>query len=103
MTPVDVAPDIVRQRSIKSEYEIGLLRESAALGDAVCARLPDLLQEGLTEAEFAGRVEAQARALGHEGVIRMRGFNQELFYGQLLAVPAARCPRSWTRRSAAAA
>jgi Xaa-Pro aminopeptidase len=38
----------------------------------------------MTEAEFAGRVEAQARRLGHEGVIRMRGFNQEMFYGQLL-------------------
>jgi Xaa-Pro aminopeptidase len=84
ITPVDVSPDIVQQRSIKSEHEIGLLRESAALGDAICARLPDLLEEGLSEAEFAGRVEAQARALGHEGIIRMRGFNQEMFYGQLL-------------------
>jgi Xaa-Pro dipeptidase len=92
VTPVDVAPDIVRQRSIKSEYEIGLLRESAALADAVCARLPDLLREGLTEAEFAGRVEAQARALGHEGIIRMRGFNQEMFYGQLLGGPSGAVP-----------
>ena len=25
-----------------------------------------------------------ARSLGHQGVIRMRGFNQEMFYGQLL-------------------
>jgi Xaa-Pro aminopeptidase len=39
----------------------------------------------MTEAAFAGRVEAEARRLGHEGVIRMRGFNQEMFYGQLLS------------------
>ena len=88
ITPVDVSPDIVRQRSIKSEYEIGLLRESAAIADALCERLPDLLEEGLTEAEFAGKIEAQARALGHEGIIRMRGFNQEMFYGQLLVGPS---------------
>ena len=30
-------------------------------------------------------MEAEARRLGHEGFIRMRGFNQEMFYGQLLA------------------
>ena len=46
--------------------------------------IPGLLEEGLTEVEFAGRVEAEARRLGHEGYIRMRGFNQEMFYGQLL-------------------
>jgi len=85
--PVDVSPDIVGQRAIKSEYEIGLLRQSAAIADAVCERLPELLREGLTEAEFAGKVEAEARALGHEGIIRMRGFNQEMFYGQLLVGP----------------
>jgi Xaa-Pro dipeptidase len=86
--PVDVSPDILRQRAIKSEWEIGLLRQSAAIADGVCDRLPDLLREGLTEAEFAGRVEAEARTLGHEGIIRMRGFNQEMFYGQLLVGPS---------------
>jgi Xaa-Pro aminopeptidase len=88
MLPVDVSSDVVRQRAVKSEWEIGLLRTSAAIADGVCERLPDLLREGLTEAEFAGRVEAEARALGHEGLIRMRGFNQEMFYGQLLVGPS---------------
>jgi Xaa-Pro dipeptidase len=86
--PVDISPDVVGQRSIKSEYEIGLLRQSGAIADGVCERLPELLREGLTEAEFAGKVEAEARALGHEGIIRMRGFNQEMFYGQLLVGPS---------------
>jgi Xaa-Pro dipeptidase len=71
-------------RAIKSAYEIELVRAAAAMADAVCERVPFLLREGLTEAEFAGKVEAEARALGHEGIIRMRGFNQEMFYGQLL-------------------
>jgi Xaa-Pro dipeptidase len=80
----DVGRDIVRQRAVKSSWEIGRIRESAAIADQVCELIPGILREGLTEAEFAGMVEAEARRLGHEGFIRMRGFNQEMFYGQLL-------------------
>ena len=74
----------MRQRAVKSAWEVERIRAAAAVADEVCARVPGILREGLTEAEFAGRVEAEARRLGHEGVIRMRGFNQEMFYGQLL-------------------
>ncbi|MBM3147351.1 MAG: aminopeptidase P family protein [Actinobacteria bacterium] len=81
----DVSPAILRRRAVKSAYEVSLIRAAAALTDAVFARLPGLLEEGLTEVAFAGRCEALARELGHEGVIRMRGFNQEMFYGQLVS------------------
>jgi Xaa-Pro dipeptidase len=81
---VDVSPLIVRQRSVKSQWEVERIRAAGAVTIAVGERLPGLLEEGMTEAEFAGRLEAVARSLGHQGVIRMRGFNQEMFYGQLL-------------------
>jgi len=81
----DVSPAILRRRAVKSAHEVDLIRAAAALTDAVFTRLPELLEEGLTEAAFAGRFEALARELGHEGVIRMRGFNQEMFYGQLVS------------------
>lgn len=80
----DIGPSIVRRRAVKSPWEIERVRAAAAIADEVCALIPGILCEGLTEAEFAGRVEAEARRLGHEGYIRMRGFNQEMFYGQLL-------------------
>ncbi len=80
----DVGRDIVHQRAVKSPWEIARIRASGAVADAVCALIPGILREGLTEVEFAGKVEAEARRLGHEGYIRMRGFNQEMFYGQLL-------------------
>ncbi len=83
--PVDVAPAIREQRAVKSAHEVQLVRAAAAITDAVCERLPELLHEGVTEAEFAGSFEAVARSLGHEGVIRMRGFNEEMFYGQLVS------------------
>ena len=81
----DVGRDIVRLRAIKSSWEVERIRAAAAIADEVCELVPDILREGQTEAEFAGKVEAEARRLGHEGIIRMRGFNQEMFYGQLLS------------------
>ena len=81
----DVGRSIVRRRAVKSAWEVERIRTAAAVADEVGRRIPDLLEEGLTEVEFAGRVEAEARRLGHEGYIRMRGFNQEMFYGQLLS------------------
>ena len=80
----DVGRDIVRQRAVKSPWEVERIRAAAAVTIGVYELIPGILREGITEAEFAGRVEAEARRLGHEGFIRMRGFNQEMFYGQLL-------------------
>ena len=80
----DVGRAVVRQRAVKSAWEVERIRAAAAVADEVSRLVPGLLEEGLTEVEFAGRVEAEARRLGHEGFIRMRGFNQEMFYGQLL-------------------
>jgi len=81
----DVGGLLVRQRAVKSPWEVERVRTAAALADEVFTRIPTLLHEDLTEAAFAGRVEAEARALGHQGVIRMRAFNGEMFYGQLLS------------------
>jgi len=81
----DIGRDIVRQRAVKSPWEVERIRAAAAIADEVCGLIPGILHEGQTEAEFAGKVEAEARRLGHEGIIRMRGFNQEMFYGQLLS------------------
>jgi len=39
----------------------------------------------MTEIELAAELEAFARARGHQGAIRMRGFNQELFFSHTMA------------------
>ena len=36
--------------------------------------------------------EARARALGHQGVVRMRAFNSAMFYGQLLSGTSGAVP-----------
>ena len=88
----DIGRDIVRQRAIKSAWEVTRIRAAAALAVAVCELIPGILREGLTEAAFAGLVEAEARRLGHEGIIRMRAFNQEMFYGQILSGVSGTAP-----------
>ncbi len=89
---VDISTDIRLLRAVKSPYEIELMREAATYSDRVAACVPDLLREGMTEIELAGRVEAEARRLGHQGIVRMRLWGSELFYGHLLSGPSGAVP-----------
>ena len=88
----DISMGIRMLRSIKSDYERSLIREAAALSDQVAELVPGLIRPGITEIELAGLIEAQARRLGHQGVIRMRLWGAEMFYGHLMAGPAAAVP-----------
>jgi Xaa-Pro aminopeptidase len=89
---VDVSHSIRLVRSIKSPYEIDLMHRAAGLSDQVAERIPGLLREGMTELELAGLVEAEARRLGHQGIVRMRLWGSEMFYGHLMAGPSGAVP-----------
>ena len=89
---VDISPDIRTIRAIKSKYELSVIAEAARLSDALAAHVKHILQPGMTELELAGLVEAHARKLGHQGIIRMRLFGGELFYGHLLCGASAAVP-----------
>jgi Xaa-Pro aminopeptidase len=88
----DISIPIRMIRAVKSDYELDLIRQAAAFSDQVAAAMPNLLQEGMTEVELAGRVEAEARRLGHQGIVRMRLWGAELFYGHLMAGASAAVP-----------
>jgi len=88
----DISPAIRSVRAVKSAYEVGLIAEAAQLSDQVAAGMEEFLAEGVTEIELAGLVEARARKLGHQGIIRMRLWGSELFYGHLMAGPSAAVP-----------
>jgi Xaa-Pro dipeptidase len=89
---VDIATPIRMIRAIKSPYEVELIRQASRFADQVAERVPDLVRSGMTEIELAGKVEAEARRLGHQGIIRMRLWGSEMFYGHLMAGPAAAEP-----------
>jgi Xaa-Pro aminopeptidase len=89
---VDVSPTIRELRVVKSSYEISLMRAAAQRSDQVAAYVAEVIQFGQTELELAGQVEAFARKLGHQGIVRMRMWGSELFYGHLLAGASGAVP-----------
>ncbi len=88
----DVSVPIRLIRAVKSEHEIELIKKASQFADRVAAEVPNILREGLTEIEFAGLVEAYARKLGHQGIVRMRLWGSELFYGHIMSGPSAAVP-----------
>jgi Xaa-Pro dipeptidase len=89
---VDISHQIRLVRAVKSPYEVDILRRAARLADVVTGSMTDFLREGISEVELAGQVEAVARRLGHQGIVRMRLWNNELFYGHLMAGDDAAVP-----------
>ncbi|MGB5746179.1 MAG: Xaa-Pro peptidase family protein [Desulfobacterales bacterium] len=89
---VDISQPIRMIRAVKSAYEINIMRRAAELSDQVAEHVPSILHEGMTELELAGKVEAEARRLGHQGVVRMRLWGGEMFYGHLMSGPTGAVP-----------
>jgi Xaa-Pro dipeptidase len=74
-------------RKIKSPFEINLMRKAGEIGERVYTEARNFLREGMTEIEFGGLMEATAKALGHEGLIRVRSFNYEAYSWHVLSGP----------------
>lgn len=81
---IDISEKIRQIRAVKSNYEIGQMEEAAKISTAVFNHARNIIREGLTEVELAGNLEFHARTLGHQGAVRVRSFNQELYYGHIL-------------------
>jgi Xaa-Pro dipeptidase len=89
---VDISAAVRRIRAIKSPYELERLRAAARLSQTILVAATEALREGMTELELSASIESAARRGGHEGVVRLRGWNQETYYGQIAAGPAAAVP-----------
>ena len=81
----DVSPLIRQQRMVKSPYEIEQLRLAAAIMDRAHEQVPELLQPGISELELSAALEYRLRLLGHQGLVRVRNWDLELFYGHVLS------------------
>lgn len=86
---IDIWPSIQSVRAVKSDYELGLMKEVAGLSDFMVATCRNNLGEGITDLELAATIEAAARAQGHQGFVRTRAFNQEVYWGHLISGPDA--------------
>lgn len=86
---MDIWPSVQKIRAVKSDYEITLLKDVAALSDFMVETGRKHLREGMMEIELTAAVEAAARVKGHQGFVRMRSFNQEIYWGHLISGPDA--------------
>lgn len=82
---LDAAPMIRKVRMIKSHYEIHLMKDAADQIDKVYRRACEVVHEGMTDIELAAELEYTARRLGHQGMVRMRGFNSDVFFGHVFS------------------
>ncbi len=81
----DISSLVKEVRMIKSPLELSLIRKAADMAATMFNEVPSYLKKDKTEIEFAGELESVFRRLGHCGYIRMRGFNQEIFYGHIMS------------------
>ena len=67
----DISPIIKNIRAIKSPYEIGMMKKSAAVLDAAFSEVPAMIKTGMKEIELASRFEATLRSRGYGGGARI--------------------------------
>lgn len=90
----DCSPLVRQVRAVKSPFEIDLIRTAAGQADRMAGFAGSVIREGVPEIELAGILEAEARRLGHQGLIRMRLWGSELFYGHFMSGWSAAVPSS---------
>ena len=85
-------PLIRRVRSIKSPYEIELMRQSGLRHADVYRTIPSLYREGMTEIGLSTEIERESRLRGSLGLFRIFGQSMEIFAGSVLAGDNADAP-----------
>ncbi|NVM56881.1 MAG: aminopeptidase P family protein, partial [Desulfobacterales bacterium] len=77
----DISLSLSMIRSVKSDYEIGLIREAGKRHKAVYDQIPAMIQEGITEWELGSAILANMLKLGFTGIARLAAFNSEIAAG----------------------
>ncbi len=92
---IDFSLDLRLIRSVKSEWEIENIKKAAGQLEKLFEHMRGFIKEGMSEIEIAAESERYVRLLGHQGTIRMRGFNAELFYSVICAGESANLPTNF--------
>jgi len=82
---VDVSVPIRKLRMIKSPYETDQIGKAAAVLHQGYTEIQGFIKQGVSELEIDGRLAFIARREGHMGILRMRGWNQEMTYAHVLS------------------
>ena len=81
----NIGPLIRNLRMIKSPYEIEIFKDLTKHHHEIFSFIRNNLQEGISECEMNGKIAGISQQKGHSGLMRIRGFNQDLFYVHFLS------------------
>jgi Xaa-Pro dipeptidase len=84
---VDASPVLRNTRKIKSPFEVDLMRKAGEIGRKAYQEGRKILEQGMTEIQFGGLLEAAAKRYGHEGLLRVRSLNYEAYTWHVLSGP----------------
>ncbi|MBU1218180.1 Xaa-Pro peptidase family protein [Myxococcota bacterium] len=79
----DISPAIRDLRTIKDEFEIEMISSAGKILAKTFQEIADFNFFGKTELELSAFIESHMRLSGHQGYLRVRKFNMELYYGAL--------------------
>lgn len=82
---INVSAEMRRLRSIKSEYELDVMRECARIHAYVYNQIPNIYRKGMTDLDFQIELEYLMRKNGSVGIFRTFGPNMDIFMGSILA------------------
>jgi Xaa-Pro aminopeptidase len=85
----DCSAILRRLRAVKSPWELERMRAAAAQIEPIGEWVAEVAHDGITEVELAAEVDRRLRVAGHQGVVRFRGFNQEMTLSSILSGPSA--------------
>lgn len=84
---MDISYPLRLFRAVKSAEEIARLEENGRVYAQLLEYASTVLRPGMTEIELEGLLEAKARTLGHETMLRTRAFGFEFHFGGVVAGP----------------
>jgi Xaa-Pro dipeptidase len=88
----DVSSLVRKVRQTKSPFELAFMRQAARLHAEVFDEIPGLIRASRTELELSARIECALRLREHQGLVRLRRWNQDLFYGPVVSGSSACYP-----------
>jgi Xaa-Pro dipeptidase len=74
----DLSPLVRELRMIKSPFELTQIKKSGMMLSHVFEFARTVIREGAREIDIEATLVAEGKKLGHQGFLRMRGFNQEM-------------------------
>ena len=84
---------IARTRMVKSQWEVEkLVLCGQRHHEALYAILPEMIHPGMTEREISLQVWECFFSLGHQGLMRMQNYGEEVFLGHVAAGDSANYP-----------